>query len=112
MSLSSLYRVSRRGVATAPYNPYLKQFANTKEAAPSGELSRFLQANFFRRNAVFVTFVLVGAAVSTGAYDAFWEGVWKANNKGKLFVDVIKRYPNLPPNTEPEAAAEEEAAEE
>jgi hypothetical protein len=42
-----------------------------------------------------------------------FEYLWRLNNKGKLYEDIIKNYPGLPPNTEPEGAgAEAEEADE
>lgn len=56
-------------------------------------IGRFAQANFFRRNAVFVAVTLGVAAVASGAYDAVFQSAWEFNNKGKLYKDIIKRYP-------------------
>ena len=84
------------------------------ESRPAFGISRFLQANFFRSNAVYVATVLFACVLGTGAYEGAFEAAWEINNKGKLYKDIIKNYPGLPPNTEPEggAPAEEEAAEE
>ena len=143
---SSVYRVPRRTVVSNPTSPFNRKIAQQGDAAPSGvarSASQFLYANFFRRNAVFLTGV-IGAAgtphttrtalhtphlapshprtapahhplllplfavVFTGAYDAAMDALWEWNNQGKLFKDVIpKRFPNLPPNTEPEGGEED-----
>lgn len=65
-------------------------------------ISRFLQANFFRSNAIYIATVLFAAAVGSGAYESAFQAAWEMNNKGKLYKDIIGRYPGLPPNTEPE----------
>lgn len=104
-----------RGVATKVSNPLGREIChNPPSKTPGFGLARFMQANFFRSNAVFVTATVLAAAVASGAYDAAFETAWAINNKGKLYDDIIKRYPGLPPNTEPEggAAEEEEEAEE
>lgn len=64
----------------------------------SASAARFLNANIFRSNAVFVATTLGAAVFATGAYEAAFDNAWKSNNQGKLFEDCIKRYPGLPPN--------------
>lgn len=54
--------------------------------------------------------MLFAAVVGSGAYEAAFDSAWEINNKGKLFKDIIKNYPGLPPNTEPEGGAAEEPA--
>lgn len=82
------------------------------ESRPSFGISRFLQANFFRSNAVYIATVLFACVVGSGAYENAFNSAWEINNKGKLYKDMIKNYPGLPPNTEAEGAADEPAAEE
>lgn len=36
----------------------------------------------------YVTFVLTGAFVVGGAYNAFWDYVWRSVNRGKLVKDI------------------------
>lgn len=59
---------------------------------------------------------MMAAVIGTGLYESAFQTAWEMNNKGKLYKDIIGRYPGLPPNTEPEggdapAEEEEEAAE-
>jgi hypothetical protein len=81
---------------------------------PSSSLHRFIYSNFLSTNAVFVTSVLVVAIAGGAFYDELFESLWRWNNKGKLFSQVIPtRFPNLPPGTEEEGApggAEADAA--
>ena len=51
-------------------------------AGPSFGLSRFLQANLFRRNAVYITAILLGCSFGVQAYDAAFDAAWEFNNKG------------------------------
>jgi len=101
-----------RNIAMKRNDPLTQQLvdnASAPKARPFG-LSRFLYANFFRRQAVFVGTTLLAAAIGTGVYDWAFESAWAWHNKGKLYNDIIGRYPGLPPNTEPEGGEEDEAA--
>ena len=51
------------------------------DSVPFG-VSRFLQANIFRTNAVYVATIVLAAVVGTGAYDAAFQFAWETNNKG------------------------------
>jgi len=61
---------------------------------------------------VFIASTLV-VAVGTGfVYNSIIDRLWRANNRGKLFHEVIPvRFPNMPPGTETEEEEEEEEAE-
>uniref|UniRef100_A0A7S2XFV3 Cytochrome b-c1 complex subunit 9 n=1 Tax=Lotharella oceanica TaxID=641309 RepID=A0A7S2XFV3_9EUKA len=53
---------------------------------------------------------VIGVAIFGGmAYDSTFEAMWKANNRGKLFEDVIEqRFPNPPEGTEEEEEEEDD----
>jgi type IV secretory pathway VirB10-like protein len=65
---------------------------------------------------IYATLIVGVGALSNIAYNWTGDYIWRANNKGKLFDEVIpSRFPNLPPGTEDveeTAPAEEEHAEE
>ena len=42
-----------------------------------------------RRNSVYVAFILGGAMVGERAVDYAMNSLWKGNNKGKLFDDLV-----------------------
>ena len=69
---------------------------------------RFVYVNFFRSTAVFTGTAVLFAAGGSLMYDEAFEALWRSANKGKLYEDVIKQFPNLPPNTEEESKPEEE----
>lgn len=104
-------------MSTKVQDPLAQQIvSHAKDSNTSGGqqfgFSRFLYANLFRRNAVFVAAIFLAAGVGVQVYDAAWQAAWEYNNKGKLFKDIIKDYPGLPPNTEPEGASDAAADEE
>jgi len=106
-----------RSIHTKVKDPLSQQLAshakdaNTAPSQPFG-FARWAQANLFRRNAVYIAAIMFGCAFGAQAYDGAFNAAWEYNNKGKLFKDMIKNYPGLPPNTEPEGGAEEAAEEE
>lgn len=111
---SRLIQTPARSVHSKPTDVFGHKIAVSVDAPAktTAQISNLIYANFFRRNAVFITLVVGAAAVGSGLYDDAMEAAWEFNNKGKLFKDVIKQYPNLPPNTEPETSDEPEAEEE
>ena len=82
--VSVVLSAPRRCVATKPQSPFGHRLA-ARSDAPSGVLRRasdVLYANFFRRNAVFITGVIGAAVVLTGAYDYSMDSLWEYNNQG------------------------------
>mmetsp|Transcript_9544 Transcript_9544/g.11400 ORF Transcript_9544/g.11400 Transcript_9544/m.11400 type:complete len:114 (-) Transcript_9544:84-425(-) len=66
--------------------------------------------NVFMKSNVAYSTAVVGVAIFGGmAYDSVFEGLWKANNRGKLFEDVIEQsFPNPPEGTEEEEEEEDD----
>jgi len=61
---------------------------------------------------MFITSSLVVAVGAGFVYNSIIDRIWRANNRGKLFHEVIPvRFPNMPPGTETEEEEEEEEAE-
>ena len=94
----------------SPDNTSSFQFAASNPQSAGGTVSRFVYANFMRSNAAFVTSILAIAMVGGAFYDDVFDKLWRMNNKGKLFDDVIPvQFPKYARGTEPE---EETPAEE
>jgi len=82
-----------------------------EKAKQGSSAYQFIYDKFFRRNAVYLSVFLGGAAVVNVAYEEISDQVWDGMHKGKSFDDVLKRFPNLPPGTEKDDEDEEPTAE-
>ncbi|GAB5373166.1 hypothetical protein AAMO2058_001727000 [Amorphochlora amoebiformis] len=94
------------GVRRAAGGPARRSFYKTSEGK---SLNETLYNVFMRSNVAYSTAV-VGIAIFGGmGYDSLVEGLWKWNNKGKLFEDVIEQqFPNPPEGTEMEEEEDED----
>ena len=59
--------------------------------------SQFVYANFFRRNAVFITVVIGAAVVFSGGFNAAMDSLWEYNNKGVRMSEQRRHTPQLQP---------------
>mmetsp|Transcript_22709 Transcript_22709/g.44244 ORF Transcript_22709/g.44244 Transcript_22709/m.44244 type:complete len:112 (+) Transcript_22709:135-470(+) len=86
--------------------PFRRAFSSSKDTKGLQEAiyKVFMGSNIAYSSAV------IGVAIFGGmAYDSAFEALWKANNRGKLFEDVIEqRFPNPPEGTEPDEEDDED----
>eukprot|EP00455_Lapot_gusevi_P046610 TRINITY_DN6159_c0_g1_i2.p1 TRINITY_DN6159_c0_g1~~TRINITY_DN6159_c0_g1_i2.p1 ORF type:complete len:116 (-),score=44.89 TRINITY_DN6159_c0_g1_i2:233-550(-) len=95
-----------RTVLLSPYCSFLEEitrmnriFKAHRLAAPSvsTNVSRSLSGSvyrlFFSNNATYIATVLGVAIVGDYVYSSTFDSLWKINNKGKLFEDMIKTWP-------------------
>jgi len=89
------------------------QMAPRPPPPPEGsESARFVYRVFIQRSPVFIASTLVVAACTGFVYNSLIDRLWRANNRGKLFHEVIPvRFAGMPPGTEPEEEEEEEEEE-
>lgn len=69
---------------------------------------RFVYRNLFANNAVYVTSIVAAAIVANEVYSSTMDRLWASNNEGKLFDDVIGKFPEIPPGCEPDEDDDEE----
>eukprot|EP00467_Chlorarachnion_reptans_P004046 CAMPEP_0114515728 /NCGR_PEP_ID=MMETSP0109-20121206/16913_1 /TAXON_ID=29199 /ORGANISM="Chlorarachnion reptans, Strain CCCM449" /LENGTH=111 /DNA_ID=CAMNT_0001695997 /DNA_START=40 /DNA_END=375 /DNA_ORIENTATION=- len=83
-----------------------RSFYKTNEGKSVNDM---IYSVFMKSNITYTTTVL-GVAIFGGiAYDSMFEGLWKFNNKGKLFADCIEqKFPNPPEGTEEEEEEEDD----
>eukprot|EP01006_Ploeotia_vitrea_P044242 TRINITY_DN66820_c4_g1_i2.p2 TRINITY_DN66820_c4_g1~~TRINITY_DN66820_c4_g1_i2.p2 ORF type:complete len:170 (-),score=88.57 TRINITY_DN66820_c4_g1_i2:90-539(-) len=71
-------------------------------ARKGGDNSNIVYKSLFKGNARYITVVAGAAVVANLYYDWATDYVWESLNKGKLYKDIIHKYPNLPPGLEEE----------
>merc|ERR1712194_173673 len=95
---------------------YFKKATRESYITPSatpGRISSLLYHNLMKSMPVYATVLCGVAIVGDLWFDSFTGAMWRMNNKGKLFDDVIpSRFPNLPPGCEDDEEEDDDEDEE
>lgn len=81
----------------------------SKQFKPKPGFSAWFYETFMKKTSTYATTVVVGAIVMDYAYQTMWDKIWVWNNQGKLYADVLRDFPKIPPNCDVD---EEESSDE